>query len=836
MRFKKVGVMIEWSKVSSDIRKYAKSVFREDGQIITDSELEEALNILYHVIYETPGVYRLDGFSHAFDDALNKAIFTEVGEINSLRNISNLLDSFVKRIHKFENNPIPNHKGTFIKVIEHFGLPQFSDLKNYNKDGENWRGKGTGKYILYKTVIPRNENTHLAPDWDKSEVALHLKYTLASYLFIVHIRKAQILALHPDFSLDPSVNNRSALTEDDLAAYDFLKFSRASGELKRDIIRCFVLRLMANEGPIKESVIKSRVDEFVGRTTLDAHTYCLNGLLNKSKIKLISETPKTYSLTSNEQQRLTDYANDCSHNKIQFKKDVQNILNGTALADKIDEVLIEFKNLVTQRLNSAAIVVNNVGLNYDENEDENSFLKFLNADVNDIEISKKIYKEIIALCGSNDIVYRLCAGSFMSSLVSTTGYTGNFPMYRRDVFLDTQVILHILCVAYDDFEPGRLYNYKIARDLISIARNNKNGLSLKFANTYITEVKGHLAQALQLIEIADSEYRKFKLRTNNVFYNHYADLKELDSLPEDIITFKDYLFVLFNLKDWDAEDDYRNFLDNSLADQIKNLLDEANIELFYLPSYTHEDTKKSEKAFNAVLKNNEKSYATLEHDVRMGQYLFDWEEKPKLFFISRDHSFDLYRKKYAEFFCRTNPYFWQLFTPINFVNSIDLLEMRFDPQVLSEDLLLLVDREGGKDNAKYFADVNTKLTNLPGITAAERRKRQRLNFELFANKDYNDIDEDILSHTDMIADKLNRTWDILYNHLRQKCPDNIEKAFAPLLDDAIYMAVVTNLKSYVESIENDLMTLLKKIDGIINEDVAINSDTNSDNDLSIGRL
>ena len=32
--------MIEWSKVASDINKYAKSVFREDGQTITDSELE----------------------------------------------------------------------------------------------------------------------------------------------------------------------------------------------------------------------------------------------------------------------------------------------------------------------------------------------------------------------------------------------------------------------------------------------------------------------------------------------------------------------------------------------------------------------------------------------------------------------------------------------------------------------------------------------------------------------------------------------------------------------------------------------------------------------------
>ena len=581
------------------------------------------------------------------------------------------------------------------------------------------------------------------------------------------------------------------------------------------MIRCFVLRLLANRGPIEESAIKTRVDEFVGKTTLDAHTYCLNGLHNKGKIQIVNDVPKTYSLTAEEQQRLTDYANDCSHNKIQFREDVQTILNGTALADKTDEVLREFKNLVTQRLESAAIVVDNVDLQYAESE--NSFLEFLNADINDIEKSKRIYKDIIAICGSNDIIYRLCAGSFISSLASTTEYNGNFPIHQRSVFLDTQVLLLILCVAFDDFEPGRIYDYKIARDLISIARNDKNGLSLKFANTYITEVKGHLAQALQLIEIADAEPRKFKLHTNNVFYNHYADLKELGKLPDDITTFKDYLYILFNLEDQDAEDDYKNFLNFSLAGQIEYILKEANIELFYLPSYEHEDTKKSETAFSAVLKNNEKAYSTLEHDVRMGQYLFDQDDKPKLFFISRDHSFDLYRKKYAELFCRSTPYFWQLFTPVNFVNSVDLLEMKFEPQALSEDLLLLVDRDGGKDNAKYFADVNTKLTNLPGITAAERRKRQKLNFELFTNKNYNDIEEDNLSHADMIADKLNRTWDSLYNHLHEKCPDNIEKAFAPLLNDAIYLSVVTNLRDYVESIENDLNTLLKKIDGIIYE-------------------
>jgi hypothetical protein len=131
--------------------------------------------------------------------------------------------------------------------------------------------------------------------------------------------------------------------------------------------------------------------------------------------------------------------------------------------------------------------------------------------------------------------------------------------------------LFILCVANDDFEPGRLYNYKIARDLISIARDERNGLSLKFANTYITEVRGHLAQALELIEIADAETRKFKLQTNNVFYNHYANLKESDILPEGIITFKDYLYELFNLNDDDAEDDYKNFLSYSLSDQIGSI-------------------------------------------------------------------------------------------------------------------------------------------------------------------------------------------------------------------------------------------------------------------------
>ena len=808
--------MIEWSKVADDIYKYAKGAFREDAQTITDSEIKDALNILYHVIYERPGVYTLDSFSRSFDDALNKAIFTEVGEINPLRNISTLFDSFVKRIHVFENHPIQNQKGSFIDVISHFGLTQFSGLNNYRAQGESWRGDGTGKYILYKAVIPRNDNTHLAPDWDKADVAQHLKYALAAYLFIVHIRKTQILAIHPNFSQDPSINNQKELTDEDLAAYDFLKFSRSSGELKRDIIRCFVLRLMAN-GPIEESVIKTKVDEFVGQTTLDAHTYCLNGLYNKGKIKIIKENPKTYSLTPEEQQRLTDYANDCSHNKMQFKNDVQMILNDTTLASKTDDVLKEFKNLVTQRLNSAAIVVDNVGLQYNENESENSFLEFINTDIKDIEKSKHIYKDIIAICDSNDIIYRICAGSFISSLASTTEYNGNFPMLRRDVFLDTQVILLILCVAFDDFEPGRIYNYKIARDLISIAKNEKNGLSLKFANTYITEVKGHLSQALQLIEIADAETRKFTLHTTNVFYNHFADLKESDKLPDDITTFKDYLYVLFNLEDQDAEDDYKNFLDYSLADQIEYILSEANIELFTLPSYDYEGTKKSETAFNSVLKNNEKSYTTLEHDVRMGQYLFDWQSKPKLFFISRDHSFDLYRKKYADLYCRSTPYFWQLFTPVNFVNSIDLLEMKFEPQVLSEDLLLLVDRDGGKDNAKYFADVNTKLTNLPGITAAERRKRQKLNFELFTNKKYNDIEENNLSHAEMIADKLNRTWDSLYNHLRETCPDSIEKAFAPLLNDDIYISVVKKLKDYVESIENDLTTLFNKIDDIINE-------------------
>lgn len=106
-------------------------------------------------------------------------------------------------------------------MIAHFGLQQFSGLNDYNTRGETWRRDGTGKYILYKAVIPRNDNTHLAPDWDKADVAQHLKYALSAYLFIIHIRKAQILAAHPNFTQDPSIINRQTLTDDDLAAYDF---------------------------------------------------------------------------------------------------------------------------------------------------------------------------------------------------------------------------------------------------------------------------------------------------------------------------------------------------------------------------------------------------------------------------------------------------------------------------------------------------------------------------------------------------------------------------------------------------------------------------------------
>lgn len=49
--------------------------------------------------------------------------------------------------------------------------------------------RGKGKYILYKAVIPRNENVHLAPDWNKADVTQHLKYALAAiYLLFIFVR------------------------------------------------------------------------------------------------------------------------------------------------------------------------------------------------------------------------------------------------------------------------------------------------------------------------------------------------------------------------------------------------------------------------------------------------------------------------------------------------------------------------------------------------------------------------------------------------------------------------------------------------------------------------
>lgn len=108
----------------------------------------------------------------------------------------------------------------------------------------------------------------------------------------------------------------------------------------------------------------------------------------------------------------------------------------------------------------------------------------------------------------------------------------------------------------------------------------------------------------------------------------------------------------------------------------------------------------------------------------MGLYLFNngHNSSSDPFFLSWDKAFYTYRKDYIKTFQRGNVSSWHLFSPAKFVNHLNLLDLKIDVDVMTEDLISIIEDDDTAANTKHVLDSIRKLLEKSNVTSRQKRK------------------------------------------------------------------------------------------------------------------
>ena len=210
---------------------------------------------------------------------------------------------------------------------------------------------------------------------------------------------------------------------------------------------------------------------------------------------------------------------------------------------------------------------------------------------------------------------------------------------------------------------------------------------------------------------------------------YYCDLKYEDVLPEGVNSFADYLRQYFELEEKDLyEPRFKNIVFGIVCSILQ---DELGIEVYdNIPHLNDEELSPSIDLFKEVIKENElddKDGYRLKSDAIIGRFLFESKFNNEPFFLTYDRSFRFYKEKYLKNYKRrASSYFWHLLSPSQFINHMDLLNLKIDENRLSNELLALIECDDFEFKTHSLIDDICRFTDIQGVTSEQREKNIKI--------------------------------------------------------------------------------------------------------------
>lgn len=311
----------------------------------------------------------------------------------------------------------------------------------------------------------------------------------------------------------------------------------------------------------------------------------------------------------------------------------------------------------------------------------------------------EITDTLLDICKDNESINEVSISRmFMKMLKSKhlERYLSNNP---RDVFLDTQILLRIICILNITIENDN-DEWDDIRNMLESQKTSKVRINFFTTPDYIKETAWHVIDAIKLERFLSLSFIRSLGKSKNVIFNLYLKLKE-DNVQ---LSFHDYVYNMFGVhipnKDHTDYSRLEERIENNLRDTFENL----DVKVYNLPTFDNYIAYKRtyEDIYSDLARNGHISKSTnaIYNDLRTTLLLskdYQCSEKSLFkepFLITWDQSFYHFRTEMRRNYHELKNFF--IYSPTKFANTISLWNFKIDIKAINYNIVSIVE-----DRFKY---------------------------------------------------------------------------------------------------------------------------------------
>ena len=728
---------IAWEVIKEKIKNNIEESLYEGNPSFSEEEVIKGINLYLKLVNQPINVGSLKGVHTQVLPALQQGYIDEKGEMAPLRLLANSMEPFLKKFCIMILN-----KQT--KDIESMTLLELLKLVGFNKaltaqkgDGfpyfeearlKGFRDKDEYLYQICNAYLVRNQ-VHLAPNWSEMKIFTYFSDILTTCVYLCLQHQSAIEDL-PKFEFQSDYSEKLN-SEENKILYDFISFGNTSTEIKIQVVHSYILHYLYNKGTVSIDEIKKECDKYfdsvVGKQFYERR---LNRLKEEKQIDFIGATQ--VALSSDERERLDRVNKEFAEDKDLFLNFYQQLLQEYGIIHYYDELLERLTDFFVKNFDIDIAEIYKRGENISGEKDLfDEFINYINGILPDRSLTNDFFKALLGICVGSDFIVRIGASKVIGKLSNPEHFQNYIKNKARTVYLDTQVVLYLLCVGYLNKPDYDNIYFKTVEELFEFTKQNAN-IHLKFAKPYLSEVAYQLKLALMLIPFEDFDQSKY---SRNVFYQFYEHLKKHDLLEEKDDGFGNFLNNFLLVHEDDAyEDDFDDIVLSNLSGILRK---DFNVEVETLPYYEERD--RAVVVLDNVLKHimhTPKPHMVLVNDAHMVCHLSANVHGDEPFFLTWDKTFTEFRKAYKNKYHRETLISWHLFSPSKFLNHMSVMSFRIDPKSIVNEYLYILDSLDFQQTTKSLVDSLNKLTDIKNLPKEQRRKYIELTVELFSPQEF----------------------------------------------------------------------------------------------------
>ena len=514
--------------------------------------------------------------------------------------------------------------------------------------------------------------------------------------------------------------------------YDLLSIGNNTTDIKTNLIHSFIVFFIHEKEKANISEICKYIKENLNPLIDDTFIVeQINYLRTNKRLITSKENRQIVELSDVEKELIVDLTTQANITQSEFETkfiDILKLYNQEQYFESYYKYVEElYKSHYKFDIDESE---NNIEYSDGTNVVFHNFQSFVAKTLNDKTLSQELVLKIRDLCSNSNHINKICATASFTSLYKSNKLENYLNQSNRNLYLDTPLIVFLLCFYYGDFEEE--WNdpfYKATTNLILACDNLSDRIEISTMYDYLKEVAGELKKALKTSYFFEFDFISDLGETKNSFINFYKYLKENNLFDEkDNIT--DFTDFVLSMGFENIDPDSSSFIEDT-ALCVKEILEHMNIDTIFHKQYDDFEILKREYEISLMTQSKIKSNTAADNDLRVIRYIADKENSRRnrdgyydQILVTWDNTVYDFRKELIK--KHTDKYsFFHIYNPPRLLNKISLEKFNINSEIISNDIFAYADA-----NYNISSKVRTLLEMIAPIIGKSAKKNLKLIKEL----------------------------------------------------------------------------------------------------------